>query len=971
VIHQVVPSDEIVGRAAELDVLEQALADLARRRAGALEVVGEPGIGKTRLLAQLGADADARGMIVLSGSASELERGMPFWVFVDALDEYVHGLDPRRLDGLDAESRAELAHVFPSLAQDGHNGGTTVERYRTHRAVCGLLEAVATTKPLVLLLDDLHWADSGSLELLGALLRHLPSAPVLLALALRPRQVPARLEPSLERALRAHTLKRVDVGPLSRSEAAQLIGEAGASELYAQSAGNPLYLQQLARSPRQAPAGGAAEVALAGVQVPSAVARGLAEELAALADDTRVLLDGAAVAGDPFELELAAAAAQLPEAAAIDALDELIDRDLVRITDVPRRFRFRHPLVRGAIYEGTRGGWRLGAHERCAAVLERRGAPASVRAHHVEQSGRHGDAGAVAVLREAADAAAGRDPATAARLYTAALRLSGSPDGRVELLTALSGAQAATGLFHEARAALLECLELLPEHEVATRARITGTCAGLEHLLGYHEAAGRRLNDAFGTLTDTSSFEAVSLMLEIAVDGLYREDPTPARDWARRALAAAKRLGDGPLTASAAGVLAHSSAHLGAFDDAEAALAEAAEVVDALPEHELARCLDHAVCKVASTAINLGRCVQGEAYAERALAVALATGQGNVMSMRWWAGIARTYRGRLAEAADVLDTAIEVARLTGYREGLARVLTARAVCATAAGELADARAFAEEAVELLRGGDVSWPWMLANWSLASVLAETGEAERGTEILVDAYGGEAAPRVPLRGRPELYEVLARCQAACGRHEDAARTALRARECADALAIPLYTAAADRAAAAVALEAGDPAAAAEPALRAAEASETTGVVIHVARARMLAGRALAASGETERAIEELTRAATTYAACGAEPRRAEAERELRKLGLRGVHRRTRPGTRDADAIGSLTERELQVARLLVDRRTNAEIAATLFLSKKTVESHVRNLFHKLGVSSRVEVAREVERAYDGGPTDPPRP
>ena len=952
---------QIVGREAELGALQQALADLARRRACALEIVGEPGIGKTRLLAELGADADSRGMIVLSGSASELEHGLPFWVFVDALDEYVHGLDPRRLQGLDAESRAELAHVFPSLPHEARNGGS-VERFRTHRAVCGLLEAVADTKPLVLLLDDLHWADSGSLELLGALLRHPPSAPVLLALALRPRQVPRRLEPSLERALRAHTLTRVDVGPLSRSEAAELIGEPGASDLYAQSAGNPLYLQQLARSPRPAPAGGAADVSVGGVQVPGAVARGLAEELAALPRATRALLDGAAVAGDPFELELAAAAAQLPEDAAIDALDELIGRDLVRATDVPRRFRFRHPLVRGAIYEDTGGGWRLGAHERCAGVLTRRGAPASVRAHHVEQSGRHGDTEAVAVLREAADAAAGRDPATAARLYGSALRLLASADGRVELLTAFAEAHASSGRFLEARAALLECLELLPEDEVAQRARITGTCAGLEHLLGHHEAAGRRLNAAFATLSDTSSQEAVTLTLEIAVDGLYREDHASAADWARRALAGARKLGDGPLTASAAGVLAIGYTHLGALDEAEPALEEAAALVDALPEHELARCLDHSICKVAATAVNLGRCEQSESYAERALSVALATGQGNVMSIRWFAGLIRTYRGRLAEAADVLDTAIEVARLTDYREGLARVLTVRAISATAAGELEDARAFAEEAVELLRDRDVSWPWVLANWALAGVLVETGEPERGAEILVSVYGGEEAPNAPLRARAEIFELLARCQAGCGRHEDAARTARRARECADVLPLPMYAAVADRTAAAVALEAGDPAAAAELALRAAEASEQTGIVIHVARARLLAGRALAAAGDAERAVAELTRAAAIYEACGAEPRRAEAERELRKLGHRGAYRRSQPGARHGDALASLTERELQVARLIVDRRTNGEIAAALFLSKKTVESHVRNLFHKLGVSSRVDVARVVERSAE---------
>jgi DNA-binding NarL/FixJ family response regulator len=952
------PAEQIVGRTAELDSLNEALTDLAQRRARALEVVGEPGIGKTRLLAELGANADARGMLVLSGSASELERGLPFWVFIDALDDYLHGLDPRRLGGLGADARAELSHVFPAIEANGGDGGT-VERYRTHRAVCDLLEAVAANKPLVLLLDDLHWADSGSLELLGALLRRPPSAPVLIALALRPRQIPERLEPSLERALRMRTLVRLDVGPLDRDEAAQLVGDAAdASTLYEQSGGNPLYLQQLVRAPRHAHGTSTAEVSLAGIQVPHGVALGLAEELAALSAGARALLDGAAVAGDPFELDLAAAAAQLHEAPAIDALDELVGCDLVPATDVPRRFRFRHPMVRAAIYEGTRAGWRLGAHERCAGVLAERGASAAVRAHHVEQAARPGDHTAVAVLREAAEAA--RDPGTAARLYTAALRLLGAAAGRVELLTALARPQASAGRFLDARAGLLECLELLPEDEIATRAQLTGMCAGLEHLLGFHKAAGRRLTAMFETLGDTTSPEAVALMIDIAVDGLYREGHTSTRDWARRALAAAKPLDDGPLTASAAGVLAHGCALLGAIDEAEDALTEAAALVDTLPEHELARCLDYAANMVTATAVNLGRFAQADTSADRALSVALATGQGNVLSIRFWAGVARIYRGRLPEAAEVLDTAIEIARLADYREGLARMLTVRTIAATAAGDLEDALAFAEESIALLRGGEVSWPLMLANWTLAAVLLDRGEAERAADVLVEIYGGEEAPLAPLRNRAEAFELLAGSEAACGRHEDAARTVRRARRCAEAVGLPFVAATVDRTAAVVALAAGDPTAAAELALRAAEADDETGAVIYAARARLLAGRALAAAGDAERAASELERAAAAYGLSGAVRRRDEAERELRKLGHRRLHRRTRPGTRDGDAVASLTERELQVASLIVDRMTNAEIAATLFLSQKTVETHIRNLFHKLGVSSRVEVARAVERS-----------
>ena len=110
-------AEQLVGRAEELGGLDDALAELAQGRSVAIELVGEPGIGKTRLLAELARRAEERGHLVLSGRAAELERDLPFWVFVDALDEYLQGLEPRRLEFLGDDARAELSHVFPSLAR--------------------------------------------------------------------------------------------------------------------------------------------------------------------------------------------------------------------------------------------------------------------------------------------------------------------------------------------------------------------------------------------------------------------------------------------------------------------------------------------------------------------------------------------------------------------------------------------------------------------------------------------------------------------------------------------------------------------------------------------------------------------------------------------------------------------------------------------------------------------------------------
>jgi DNA-binding CsgD family transcriptional regulator len=171
-------------------------------------------------------------------------------------------------------------------------------------------------------------------------------------------------------------------------------------------------------------------------------------------------------------------------------------------------------------------------------------------------------------------------------------------------------------------------------------------------------------------------------------------------------------------------------------------------------------------------------------------------------------------------------------------------------------------------------------------------------------------------------------------------------------------------ADRASAAVALDSGETVSAAGLALASASAADEVGVPIEAALSRLLAGRALARAGQMSRAVAEFERAADELHACGAVRSRDQAESELRRLGHR-VHRRTLPGKADGLGLASLTGRELQVARLVADLKTNPQIAAALFLSHRTVESHVRNIFRKLGVSSRAQIARAVERAEPRSP------
>jgi DNA-binding CsgD family transcriptional regulator len=959
--------EHLVGRAETCGVFDNALAELDGGRSAALALVGEPGIGKTRLLAELAARADERGQLVLYGSASELERDLPFWVFVDALDEYVQGLEPRRLEALDDDVRVELAHVLPSLSRFAAAGGAAFqhERYRSHRAVRALLERLTATTPLVLVLDDLHWADPASVELLGALLRRPPAAAVLVGLAVRPRQAPERVAAALERAHRAGTLRRVEVGALTRGEARELLGEAvdraAATALYDECGGNPFYLEQLARALALEHTAGGPELSPADLEVPPAVAAALAEELALVSDGARRVLAGAAVAGDPFEPELAAAAAAIPEASALKVLDELLKLDLVRETEVPRRFRFRHPLVRRAAYESTPGGWRLGAHQRSAETLTARGASAVERAHHVERSARRGDAGAVVTLREAGDAVAQRAPASAATWFGHALRLL--PDGaptaaRVELLLSRARALIATGQFSDGHAALLESIGLVPTDAVALQVRLTTACAGVEHLLGRHEHAHARLASAMERLHDPASPEAAALMIELAMDGFFRMDYELMHRRAEQALRTAAPLGDRPLTAAAVAVRAFASATSGATAEAEAHLAEAAALVADLDDDELALRLD-AAANLAGAELYLDRYEDAGAHANRAISVGRATGQSEFIPLPYSIlGQAKLLRGQLAEAAEVLDNAVEGARLSGNVQALAGNLGNRSLAALAAGDVPMALATAHECVELTRGLDQSLV-CAAGVALAAALVESGDPGRAVDSLIASSGGDELPLIPGVWRTKGLELLTRCWLALGRRSEAERAAAGAQAAAAALRLRMAASMADRAAAAVALDTGDCDLAAERALAAAAAADEIGAHVEAGLARTLAGRALAQAGKPERAVAELTHAASELHACRALGYRGAAERELRGLGHR-IHRRTRPGRHDGTRLEALTERELQVARLVVDRRTNPEIAEALFLSPKTVETHIRNIFRKLDVSSRAEIARTLERA-----------
>lgn len=880
-------TEQLVGRDAELAELERMLGMLAGGASACVAVEGEPGIGKTTLLSELRHRAEERGCLVLDGVAAEFERDLPFSVWTDALDAYVAS----RVVDLEAAGPEdvvlELSEMLPSLRPSGlgHRESVADERYRSHRAIRRLLELLATDRPLVLVLDDLHWSDVASIELIGALLRRPPSAPILFALAFRPSQAPARLSA----ALAVPSVRRIALSELSEVEATELLGdlEPGAvAAIYRHGGGNPFYLEQLARAGEAAWRHTAPGDNGGGNGVPAAVAVSLAEELASLSGEQRTLLHAAAVAGEPFEPGLAAAIAELSTPEGLAALDRLLALDLVRPTPTPGRFIFRHPLVRRAVLESVPGGWRLAAHARAAAALSARGAAAAECAHHVEQSASPGDEQAIALLLRAGAATAPRAPAVAAHWYEAALRLLPTEDDerQVDVRVDLARTVRSLGDLERCRAVLLDALARLPAPALARRVELTAQCAAVEHWLGRHEDAHRRLSRAWNELPDRSTPAAAALQLELAVDGLYELDFEQTVTMGHGALTASRATGDSVLVAAAASALALGEAAAGHIGAARGHREEAARLVDRLSDAELAPRLE-TLYYLGWAENYLEHYDDAAAHADRGIAIARATGEGRLLIP---IGLIKGYtfemQGRVADAIELCETAVEAARLSAGTHELSWALCELAYALYHAGHLDSAIAAAEESAQV--GGRLLGDTMPAGgggpgWVLGMALFERGEVERGWEIMHSLGSDDLPHKIPVEKCFD-WEVLALVELARGRKEAAEGFVRRTEEHAAKLGLRLPAALALRARAALLLADDDPLAAAELAKQSAEVAAECGARLPAAFSLAFAGQALAAGGEREAAIAMLRQAERELDACGSVRVRDELRRQLLELG-----------------------------------------------------------------------------------------
>jgi ATP/maltotriose-dependent transcriptional regulator MalT len=947
----------LVGRARELAELERVLDQLAAGEPCFVAIVGEPGIGKSRLLAEICRRGEERGYLVLDGRAAEFERDIPFGLIVDALNDYLGSLPPSVLRAVDEDLVRELAAIFPALPgqyRGAASGGEGAERYRLHYAVRSVLERLTKNQPMLLALDDVHWADAASVEMLTHLVRRL-RGPLLTAVAYR--QAPTRPLAALEGAGRTGRGSRIELAPLSPEDAQRLISpdvdDATRAILYRESGGNPFYIEQLVRASHRHQIRAGRRLDRSREAVPRAVIAAINEELVAVSDESRLILEAAAVAGESFEPELIGAIAERGLPPVLAALDELLEFDFIRPTDAPRRFRFRHPIVRRAVYDGMPHGWRIGAHARAAAALAAAHAPASARAHHVEYSATAGDERAIELLVQAGRDAAPRAPETAGRWLLAATRLllpTEDDERRLSLLAEASTALTFAGAYDESLHVLDEAGRLLSPERADQRARLVARIAFARRMSGRPFESRALIGEALRSLAPDSP-GAFALTLELALDHYWRGEFPQMHDVAAEVLDRARGSGEPLYTTWAAALCSLSSGSLGLLVDALAELEEGEAAYAALTDEQLTEQIDVGGY-IAQAASALEHVESSLDHVARALRLAQLTGQSPfVPGLLVIEANALFMKGRIADAAAVADTATDAAVLTGNDQFAIWALWADAMVCSSAGDTARALVSAREAVARSDRVTETFFSSLSRLHLAAALTAAGDPESARVELAEVQAGPARQLLDLRGG-HGWELLIRTQLALGDLDAATESAATAEERARATSLPQRTATAICASATVLLARGDEPGAIARAREALALAQATRNAVLGARARAVLGAALARSGELNQGITELEAAERVLSSCGALREVAAAAQELRRLGRRRPHRgRSVPrGT----GTSALSPREREVAALVASGKRNRDVAAALFLSEKTVESHLARIYDKLGVHSRAALA-----------------
>ncbi|WP_159850977.1 helix-turn-helix transcriptional regulator [Nocardia sp. CY41] len=953
----------LLGRDTELAEAEAALIAAADGDARAVAIVGEAGIGKTRLMAELGRRAAAAGYTVVEGRATELENTIPFGLVVEALNDHVLALGNRAIRGLRPDTIADLALVLPAISKISAarpSQRLAAERYEYHRAVRSLLEHLTRSAPVLLSLDDVHWADSASVELIAYLLRK-PANNVLLALAFRPRPLIPALRNALEQADRAGLLTRQELAPLTPAQTATLLAQpvdaAIVAEFHRATGGNPFYVEQLAKTVFSSDqrSGNISGSVIDTIDIPSRLRDTVVLDLSRLSRPVSNLAQIASIVGDPFEIDIVSDIAGDELEDIEHHLDALIAADLIQPIVGSKSFRFRHPIVRRVVYDNTPAASRLIIHRKIAALLCRRGASPSARAHHLQRSARQGDETAIATLVEAGRSTADRAPATAAGWFEAATALLPdeiASDKRRELLIAQASCLASCGQLRDSRAALEQALQLAADSP-GERARIVAMVAHADHGLGRADQAHRLITS---TLEAGSAGRpsAIPLQLILAENLLMRGKWGDAVHAARHAHAHAYRLSNHEMHVMADAWLAWATSYVCDAEETSRLIDRSAYELDKR-DADLSPILIDSLVKLVYAEFVTDRFRAAGSHIERGLQVARTTGHNHFFSRFLLIDAAvKLLQGRLIDALTSSEAAVEAAYVLDNDQALATAEAIRCWTTTLVGDITTALVAGRAAVRAAqRRPDALFAW-LAYTTYGQALIEAGHIEAGKRAILSAGGPELSD-LPPSVRPFWHQPLLAAELKVGCLGEAKAIAERIEASATGLQSReghMY-----QARSCISFAAGDFFSSANSAHNAADCFDEVGMPIWSARAHLMAGRARHAAGETAAAIKELELAYVTFCDTGAGRLRDEAAKELR-----GIGRRVRPQAATGPYISELTEREREIAERVAQGLSNRNIAADLYISPKTVEKHLARVFAKLAVTSRAGVAAALHRASE---------
>jgi DNA-binding CsgD family transcriptional regulator len=954
--HAVAHSSALLEREHELERVRAALRAVGRRAGGVLVIEGAAGIGKSRLLDQAREQGSDFRVRILDARATELEQGFPYGVVRQLFERLLADADSGERDrwlGGAAALAAELLTVAPTGLPTGPPAGSGAvdPAYAWQHGLYWLASNVSTDSPLVLVVDDLQWSDGPSARSLAFIARRLAGQPLALILATRP--LDPGLTPEAATLVTDPATELLRPQPLSEASVAELVAarlHKNPDERFVQACievtrGNPFLLGELLD---EATARGLEPTAAAAVDIGTVIPRGVANavllRLARLSPQTAVLARTLSVLGDGAQVTDAARLAGLAAPDLEVAMTSLISAGVI---ESGGPVRFTHPMLRAAIYGDLSAAERERLHRTASNILHERGAPAGHVAAHVMHTEPGADPDAVRLLRDAArEALALGDATGAAAMLARALAEPPADEDRTAIGLELGLARARGGA-PDAAAPLLEVVER-GEHEAAivtaaielsgmlffagraaegaavlnrARERLPAGGPSREQLdiallgVSYTSVSARSAADAtIAALRDPGgparSVVQATTLATLAMDELmYLRSASKAADFARRALAA----GLPPEPHRGEGWAMVALSVLAMTDELELALRGTDEILAQARERGGALTVATFSALRAFICVRLGDLTAAEADAQAAIELArdLLGAEFVVLAVAALvlAGLERDESHRslrhVLERPDVRhDTEFSPSTQLRFASGALRA---------AAGNH-------EAAVDELRACGLDHPALggenpaVLSWRSAAALslAELGRHEEARELATDELR-----RAETFGAPRAIGIALRARALVGPRADRSE----ALDAALAILAP------------------------------------TSARLEHARVLLDLGATLRAAGRRTAARQPLLEALTLTARCGARTLERRARAELGAIGVR-------PRTTERSGTASLTPSEQRVVELAADGHTNPEIAQRLFVTEKTVETHLGRAFRKLGVTSR----RQLRDALADGQASP---